>query len=188
MVSALSGKAFVYYFACHKAYSTYYSCTLHTSEFVIQLHAQVLSPSCDIHTSLLLSSGGNPAVVTNLVPVQITVPAQQAGGVPKAITIHVPSTALANGVAGMQLQAILSSPTAAHTFALEVSIGGPPTSGTCLFIHVNISFTHINNLGVCLVIIFWSLWRITPHFHHYPSENNPLAKVSYIDLHLMYYV
>ena len=61
--------------------------------------------------------------MANLVPVQITVPAQQAGGVPKAITIHVPSNALANGVAGMQLQAILSSPTAAHTFALDVSIG-----------------------------------------------------------------
>lgn len=58
--------------------------------------------------------------MTNLVPVQITVPAQQAGGVPKAITIHVPSNALANGVAGLQLQAILSSPTAAQTFALEV--------------------------------------------------------------------
>lgn len=69
-----------------------------------------------------MSLGGSPAVVTNLVPVQITVPAQQAGGVPKAITIHVPSNALANGVAGLQLQAILSSPTAAQTFALEVCI------------------------------------------------------------------
>ncbi|KAG7177731.1 putative transcription initiation factor IIA subunit 1-like, partial [Homarus americanus] len=58
-------------------------------------------------------------LVANLVPVQITVPAQQAGGVPKTITIHVPSSALANGVAGQQLQAILSSPTAAQTFSLE---------------------------------------------------------------------
>ena len=58
----------------------------------------------------------------NLVPVQITVPAQQAGGVPKTITIHVPSSALANGVAGTQLQSILSSPAAAQTFALDVRI------------------------------------------------------------------
>lgn len=63
--------------------------------------------------------------MTNLVPVQITVPAQQGGGVPKAITIHVPSNALANGVAGLQLQAILSSPTAAQIFALEVVITDP---------------------------------------------------------------
>ncbi|KAK7018069.1 Transcription initiation factor IIA subunit 1 [Halocaridina rubra] len=64
-----------------------------------------------------------PAATTtvNLVPVQITVPAQQAGGMSKTITIHVPSTALTNGVAGLQLQAILSSPTAAHTFSLEAS-------------------------------------------------------------------
>lgn len=57
---------------------------------------------------------------TNLVPVQITVPAQQAGGAPKTITIHVPSSALANGVAGQQLQTILSATDAAHTFSLEV--------------------------------------------------------------------
>ena len=62
------------------------------------------------------------AASVNLVPVQITVPAQQAGGVPKSITIHVPSTSLANGVAGAQLQAILSSPAAAQTFALDVNI------------------------------------------------------------------
>ncbi|XP_068207311.1 transcription initiation factor IIA subunit 1 [Palaemon carinicauda] len=72
-----------------------------------------------------LNNGAAPpaptATTVNLVPVQITVPAQQAGGVPKTITIHVPSTALANGVAGQQLQAILSSPTAAHTFSLEAS-------------------------------------------------------------------
>lgn len=57
----------------------------------------------------------------NLVPVQITVPAQQAGGTAKTITIHVPSTALANGVAGSQLQTILSAPSAAQTFAMEVN-------------------------------------------------------------------
>uniref|UniRef100_A0A2P2I145 Transcription initiation factor IIA subunit 1-like n=1 Tax=Hirondellea gigas TaxID=1518452 RepID=A0A2P2I145_9CRUS len=57
----------------------------------------------------------------SLVPVQITVPAQQAGGTAKTITIHVPSTALANGVAGVQLQAILSAPSAAATFAMEAS-------------------------------------------------------------------
>lgn len=57
----------------------------------------------------------------NLVPVQITVPAQQAGGTAKTITIHVPSTALANGVAGTQLQTILSAPSAAQTFAMEAN-------------------------------------------------------------------
>ena len=59
---------------------------------------------------------------SNLVPVQITVPAQQAGGTAKTITIHVPSTALSNGVAGAQLQTILSAPAAAQTFALEVRL------------------------------------------------------------------
>lgn len=82
----------------------------------------MILPLHPTYTLLFLSAGGSPAVVTNLVPVQITVPAQQAGGVPKAITIHVPSNALANGVAGLQLQAILSSPTAAQTFALEVCV------------------------------------------------------------------
>lgn len=55
-----------------------------------------------------------------LVPIQITIPSQQSGGVAKTITIHAPSTALTAGIAGPQLQSILSSPAAAQTFALEV--------------------------------------------------------------------
>ncbi|XP_076046856.1 transcription factor IIA L [Oratosquilla oratoria] len=68
------------------------------------------------------SSGTQSSTTTtySLVPVQITVPAQQAGGVPKTITVHVPGTALANGVAGQQLQTILGSPAAAQTFSLEI--------------------------------------------------------------------
>lgn len=62
-----------------------------------------------------------PVQAMALVPIQITIPSQQAGGVAKTITIHAPSTALASGIAGPQLQNILSAPAAAQTFSLEVS-------------------------------------------------------------------